>query len=76
MAVEEEDGAEGLILGGGGDVAFGGEVGEELPDLGGVHFFGVAFVMKEDVVSYPFGVGLFGTGGVAFESKGFAVLVE
>lgn len=76
MAIKEEDGAEGLILGGGRDVAFGGEVGEELPDLGGAHFFGVAFVVKEDVVFDPLCVGLFGAGGIALEAQGFAVLVE
>lgn len=51
-------------------------MGEELPDFGGVHFFWVAFVVVKDVVFDPFGVGLFGAWGVAFEAKGVAVLVE
>ncbi len=63
-------------MGGGGDIAFGGEVCEKLPDLGGIHFFGVTFVVEEDVVFHPFGVGFFGTRGVAFETEGVAVLVE
>ena len=40
FTVEEEDGAEGLILGGCGDVPFGCEVGEEVADLGCAHFAG------------------------------------
>ncbi len=35
LAVEEEEGREGLVLGGGGDVSFHGEVGEEGLDFGG-----------------------------------------
>lgn len=60
VAVEEEDGAEGLILGGGGDVLFGGEVGDECLDLGRAHVFWVAFVVEEDVAFDPVLVGLFG----------------
>ncbi len=60
MAVEEEDGAEGLILGGGGDVLFGGEVGDECLDFGRAHVFWVAFVVEEDVAFDPILVGLFG----------------
>jgi hypothetical protein len=32
--VEEDEGVEGLALGGGGDVAFDGEVGEVVADFG------------------------------------------
>lgn len=46
VAVEEEDGADGLVLGGGGGFSFDDEVGDELVDFGCAHFFGVAFVME------------------------------
>ena len=60
VAVEEEDGADGLILGGGGGFAVDDEVGDELVDLGDTHFTRVAFVVKEDVCPNPFDVGFFG----------------
>ena len=41
FAVEEEDGAECLVLGTGGDLAFDGEVGEELVDFGVAELAGV-----------------------------------
>ena len=46
MPIEEEDGAECLILGGSGDFLFGCQVSEELTDLLGAHLARVAFVVK------------------------------
>jgi hypothetical protein len=46
IMVEEDDGAEGLVLSGGGDFTVDGQVGEEGFDLLGAHGFWVAFVMK------------------------------
>jgi hypothetical protein len=71
FAVEEEEGGEGLVLGGGGDVSFHGEVGEEGLDpspgsgrrFGGTHLGGVAFVVEEDEAAHPVHVGLFGAVG-------------
>ena len=76
VAVEKDDGADDLVLGGGGGFAVYDEVGDELFDFGGAHFFGVAFVVVEDVLTDPFDVGFFGAGGVLFEADVFAVLVE
>ncbi len=76
VAVEEEDGADDLILGGGGGFAVYDEVGDELVDLGCAHFFGVAFVVVEDVFAHPLDVGFFGAWGVLFEADVVAVLVE
>lgn len=76
MAVEEEDSGEGLILGGGGDILFDGEVGDEGLDFGGAHVFGVVFVVEEDVAFDPVFVGLFGAVGVVFETDGVGDLVE
>jgi hypothetical protein len=76
VAIEEEEGTEGLVLGGGGDVFFDGEVGEEGFDFGDAHVSGVPFVMEEDVAAYPLDVGLFGLVGVVFKSEGVADLVE
>lgn len=76
VAVEEEDGGERLVLGGGGDVLFDGEVGEEGLNFGDAHFFGVAFAVVEDVAFDPFGVGFFGAVGVVFEADGLAELLE
>ncbi len=76
FTVEEEDGAEGLVLGGGGDMLFTGKVGEELLDFGGAHFGGVAFAVEEDVAFGPVEVGLFGAVGVVFDAQSVAHLVE
>jgi len=76
VAVEEENGAEGLVLGGGGDVFFDGEVGDEFLDSFGAHVFGVFFVVEEDVACDPIFVGLLGADGVGdliheFAGRGF-----
>jgi len=49
LAIEEEEGAQGLVLGGGGDVFLHSQVGQEWVRLGGGHFGGVAYVAKIDV---------------------------
>lgn len=71
-AVEEEDGAEGLVGGGDGYFTFVGEVGDEGADFGFAHVFGVAFAVKEDVAFDPVFVGLFGAVGVVFGTEGVA----
>ena len=84
VAVEEEDGAEGLVLGGGGGFTFNDEVGDELVDFRGGHFARVAFdfamaqagVVIANVLDNPVDVGFFGARGVLFEADGFAVEVE
>lgn len=73
VAVEEHDGADGLVLGGGGGFALDDEVCDELVDLVYAHFFGVAFVVVEDVFADPLEVGFFGAVGVLFEADFFAV---
>ena len=54
----------------------GGKVGEELVDFGRAHFFGVTFVVEEDVFLSPKDVGVAGAGGVVFEVDDVAILVE
>ena len=70
MAVEEEDGAECLVLGGSGDVLFDSEMGKEVLYFSDAHVFRVAFMMKEDVAFDPILVGLFGAVGIVFEAEG------
>ena len=76
VTIEEEDGAKGLILCGGGDLLGGCEVGDEVFDFRDAHFFGVTFAVKEDVVFDPVDVGVFGARGVVFDAKCVTVLVE
>ena len=47
-----------------------------MPDFWNTHFFGVTFVVMDDVVFYPLYIGIFGARGVMFETKGISVLVE
>jgi len=48
FAVEEEDGAEYLVLCGCGDSVLCGEVDEKGVDLGGTHVVRIALIVKED----------------------------
>jgi len=76
FAVEEENGTEGLVLGGGGDVPFHGQVGQEGLDFGGAHLGGVAFAAEEDEAAHPVHVGLFGAVGIMLEPEDFPELVQ
>lgn len=76
FTVEEEDGAKGLVLGGGSDFAFDGQVGDKGFDFGLAHFAGVAFFVEEDEAARPFDVGFFGTKGIMLGAQGVAHLVE
>jgi hypothetical protein len=48
VAVEEQERAQRLVLGGGGNLALDGEGAEEARDLGGAHLGGMALVVEED----------------------------
>lgn len=76
FAVEEEDGAKGLVLGGCGNVAFDGEVGEEGADFGCAHFCRMFFVVKEDIAPRPVNVDFLGAVGVMFGTQGIRQLIE
>lgn len=68
-AVEEEDGVEGLVLGGGGDLFLGGEVSEEVFDFGLAHVDRVAFAVEGDEAPDPIHVLSFGLVGVVFAAQ-------
>lgn len=76
LTVEEEEGSEGLILGGGGDASLDGEVGEEGLDFWGAHLAGVAFVVEEDEAFDPGDIGLLGTDGIVLTADRIADLVQ
>lgn len=70
VAVEEEERAERLVLGRGGDAAIGGQVREELADLFGSHLFRVALVMEEDEAADPVDVGALSADAIMPKSQG------
>jgi hypothetical protein len=70
VVVEEDEGIEGLVLGGSGDVSGGGEHREEAADMGFVQVCGVVECMEADVLEDPGAVGLPGTGGEVFQGDG------
>ena len=76
LAVEKEEGVQGLVLGRGRHVPIYGQVREKLLDLGGAHLARVAFVVKEDEAPDPTDVGLFGAGRVVLDSDGLTDAVE
>jgi hypothetical protein len=53
LSIEEEQGAQGLVLGGGRDVVVNGESGQEGGGLGGAHLSPVALAVEEDVPLDP-----------------------
>jgi hypothetical protein len=62
--IKKEQGAEGLVLGGGGDLFCGGKMGEEGFYFGGSQVFGVGCVMKFDKAVNPIDVAFFGAVGI------------
>jgi len=84
VTVEEENGAEGLVLGGGGDFSFDDEVGDELVDFEDGHLAGMdadlslgqVGVVIADIFAGPVKVGFFGARGVLFDAKCVAVGIE
>jgi hypothetical protein len=50
---EAKQGAEGLVLGGGGDLLLHREVGQKHLDFGGSHLLGMARVVEENVPFDP-----------------------
>jgi len=81
VVVEEENGAEGLVLGGGGYIAVDGQVGEEGFDVGRSHVAGMdvlagVFFVEEDEAFDPADVGLFGAIGIVLAAEGVTQLVQ
>jgi len=75
LAVEEQEGTEGLVLYRGSDVFFDREVGEKAFDLGSAHLGRMAHVVEIDVALDPADVGLLGTVGIVFEADGITDLI-
>jgi hypothetical protein len=76
VAVQEEQGAEGLVLGGGGAVLVTGEVGKEGFDFYLTHMARVPFAVEEDEASHPVQVLAFGAQRVMFAAQGVARPIE
>ena len=69
FAVEEEERAEGLGLGGGGHPPARGEMRDEGVDLGFAHFVGMPFAVEDDEPPDPADVGLFGPEAVVARAE-------
>jgi hypothetical protein len=76
MLVEEEQGAEGLVLRRGGDVAVDGQIGEEVVDFRFTHFDGMALAVEQDVAFGPVVVRVFGADGVMAHAARVAEAIE
>jgi hypothetical protein len=80
LAVEEQQGAEGLtsagsvqrVLGGGSDISLHGQVGEKGLHFQCAHLGRMAHVMEVDVAFDPVEVGLLGADGVVSQADGVA----
>ena len=76
VAVQEEERRERLVLGGGGDLAVGGEGGEEGVDLRLAQLVGVALAVEEDEALHPLDVRLLRAQRVVPRAEGRAQAVE
>jgi hypothetical protein len=76
LSVQEEQGAQCLVLSGRGDPSVHGEGTEEAGDFGRPHLGGVALVVEEDVAADPRDVGLLGATTVMSGAAGGADPIE
>jgi hypothetical protein len=72
LAIQEENGAERLVLCAGGDLALNGEVSEEGFNLRFAHVARVARAVEENDAPDPGEVGGFGAEGIVLAAEGFA----
>ena len=59
VPVQKQEGIQGAVLGGGGDLLVECQVREKGADFGGSHVFGVAFMVKQDKAFDPTEIGDF-----------------
>ena len=76
LPVQEEQGAQRLVLRGRGDLPLDGEGAQEAGDFGRPHVGGVALVVEENVATDPRDVGLLGAAAVMSGADGCADAVE
>lgn len=76
LAIQKEQGAERLVLGGGGDLVTHGQRGQECGDLGRAHVGGMPLVMEEDEPPDPVDVGFLGPPTVVPGADGLPDPVE
>ena len=70
VPIKEDDGAAGLVLGGGADVQAFGQMLQEHLQVQGAQVRGVFFVVKIDVTPYPVDVRLAGARAVVAGGEG------
>lgn len=76
LAIEKENRADGLVLGGSSDSFLVGQSSDEFIDLCHAHLAGMALVVVQDKLSDPADIGVFGTEGIMAVAEDFAVLIE
>jgi hypothetical protein len=76
VAIQKQNGAQGLVLSGRGDVPFDDESAQELRHLGASHLGRMTFAMEEDEPADPRDVGLLGPPAIVASTNGRADVVE
>lgn len=69
LLIKEKQGAQGLVLSGGGDGSVDGQMIEEGANVLFAHFVRVAFAVEEDVAPDPIDVGLLGPNAVMLDPQ-------
>ena len=76
VAVEEQQGAKGLVLGGSSDLLRHRDVGQKRLDVGGSHLLGMARVVEEHVPFDPGDIGLLRMPRIMLEANSIAHVVQ
>jgi hypothetical protein len=76
MFIEKNDGIQGLILGGCGDILLGGQMGEKGSYFRFSHFLRVAFMMKKDILENPANITFFGLVAIMSGADDIAHVIE
>jgi hypothetical protein len=76
IAVEEQSGTEGLVVGGGGDLLLNHKMRQKGPDVCASHILGMAFVVEANIPFDPGDRRLLRMKGIVLESDGIAYVVE
>jgi hypothetical protein len=69
IAIQKNNGIEGLVLGGGADLSVHGQMREKSFDLCRSHSAGMPHVMKDNILFDPGEIGLFGSDGIMFAAQ-------
>src|SRR5258706_3591568 len=76
IAIQKNNGAEGLVVGGSRNGAFDSQIGNEILNFGSIHFQRVTLFVKKYKAFDPIDIALLCAIGIMFYAKDIAHLIE